>query len=235
MTAKGSGTVIPLIIGAAAAGLVGLALSGDDKKNSSTTTAEEIPSDKRNLLLTAPAEGQLVSLSEVGDKNFSSLGFRGAAVKDNRTGKIISPFNGRVLEIFDDGLYVESSDGVGLAIQFGQGKFFFFGEGDQIKNHDVLAEINLQVSSIVMFAVTNDKDFGDITFEANGQTLTLHATENFSTEDNDMEGRKFTILGETGSGKTCYLLGMYYEMSMSVAGYTVIATDPDADKNLTLR
>ena len=50
-----------------------------------------------------------------------------------------------------------------------------------------------------------------------------------------MEGRKFTILGETGSGKTCYLLGMYYEMSMSVAGYTVVATDPDADKNLTLR
>ena len=50
-----------------------------------------------------------------------------------------------------------------------------------------------------------------------------------------MDGRKFTILGETGLGKTCYLLGMYYEMSMSVAGYTVIATDPDADKNLTLR
>ena len=28
---------------------------------------------------------------------------------------------------------------------------------------------------------------------------------------------KFTILGETGSGKTCYLLGMYYEMTMGVA------------------
>ena len=50
-----------------------------------------------------------------------------------------------------------------------------------------------------------------------------------------MDGRKFTILGETGSGKTCYLLGMYYEMSMSVAGYTVVATNPDDDKNLTLR
>ena len=50
-----------------------------------------------------------------------------------------------------------------------------------------------------------------------------------------MNERKFTILGETGSGKTCYLLGMYYEMSMGYAGYTVTATDPDADKNLTLR
>ena len=46
---------------------------------------------------------------------------------------------------------------------------------------------------------------------------------------------KFTILGETGSGKTCYLLGMYYEMTMGLAGYTVVATNPDDDKNLTLR
>lgn len=59
--------------------------------------------------------------------------------------------------------------------------------------------------------------------------------QNSSTENSDMYGRKFTILGETGSGKTCYLLGMYYEMSMGVAGYTVVATDPDADKSLTLR
>ena len=50
-----------------------------------------------------------------------------------------------------------------------------------------------------------------------------------------MEGRKFTILGETSSGKTCYLLGMYYEMAMGVAGYTVIATNPDDDRNLTRR
>ena len=50
-----------------------------------------------------------------------------------------------------------------------------------------------------------------------------------------MEGRKFTILGETGSGKTCYLLGMYYEMAMGVAGYTVIATNSEDDAKLTER
>lgn len=46
---------------------------------------------------------------------------------------------------------------------------------------------------------------------------------------------KFTILGETGSGKTCYLLGMYYEMAMGVAGYNLVTKNPDDDKNLTLR
>lgn len=47
--------------------------------------------------------------------------------------------------------------------------------------------------------------------------------------------RKFTILGETGSGKTCYLLGMYFEMSAGIAGYTVIAENEDDNKNLTSR
>lgn len=46
---------------------------------------------------------------------------------------------------------------------------------------------------------------------------------------------KFTILGETGSGKTCYLLGMYFEMTMGVAGYTLLADNPDEDKDLSLR
>ena len=40
----------------------------------------------------------------------------------------------------------------------------------------------------------------------------------------DIPGR-FTILGESGSGKTCYLLGMYNKMRNHVAGYTVIAED----------
>ena len=52
-------------------------------------------------------------------------------------------------------------------------------------------------------------------------------------EENDYY--KFTILGETGSGKTCYLLGMYFEMSMGVAGYTIITENADDDKNLATR
>ena len=50
-----------------------------------------------------------------------------------------------------------------------------------------------------------------------------------------MGSSKFAILGATGSGKTCYLLGMYYEMSMDIANYMVVATDPFTDRMLMKR
>ena len=46
---------------------------------------------------------------------------------------------------------------------------------------------------------------------------------------------KFTILGETGSGKTCYLLGMYYEMSAGIGGYSIIAPNHDDEHELSIR
>lgn len=53
-----------------------------------------------------------------------------------------------------------------------------------------------------------------------------------STGDSDMDGRKFTILGEQLSGKTCYLLAMYCEMSQGVNGYSIVAQDDNLDTEL---
>ena len=50
-----------------------------------------------------------------------------------------------------------------------------------------------------------------------------------------MEERKFTILGETGSGKTCYLLGMYNEMTMGIAGYSTVIEDKEVESRLADR
>ena len=50
-----------------------------------------------------------------------------------------------------------------------------------------------------------------------------------------MEKTKFTILGETGSGKTCYLLGMYYKMKQGRGGYSIIAPKYDDDTELSVR
>lgn len=49
-----------------------------------------------------------------------------------------------------------------------------------------------------------------------------------------MADTKFTILGMTGSGKTCYLLGMYYKMCAGMDGYS-ITTDEDSDVELRNR
>lgn len=56
---------------------------------------------------------------------------------------------------------------------------------------------------------------------------------NFFTEreDIDMADTQITILGMSGAGKTCYLLGLYYKMGSGLKGYT-IATDEDTDVEL---
>ena len=49
-----------------------------------------------------------------------------------------------------------------------------------------------------------------------------------------MADTQITILGMTGSGKTCYLLGLYYKMASGMKGYT-ITTDEDTDLDLRKR
>lgn len=46
-----------------------------------------------------------------------------------------------------------------------------------------------------------------------------------------MADTQITILGMSGAGKTCYLLGLYYKMGSGLKGYT-ITTDDDTDVQL---
>lgn len=46
-----------------------------------------------------------------------------------------------------------------------------------------------------------------------------------------MANTQITILGMSGAGKTCYLLGLYYKMGAGMRGYT-ITTDEDTDVQL---
>lgn len=50
-------------------------------------------------------------------------------------------------------------------------------------------------------------------------------------ENNTMADTQITILGMSGAGKTCYLLGLYYKMGAGLRGYT-ITTDEDTDVQL---
>ena len=200
----------------------------------------------RNIMLNAPVEnGQFMSLKDCGEAPFANGAYgRGAAVR-NTSGRIISPFSGRVLKIFRNAIELESNNGIKLLIQIGCNSFYEVSckENQQISAYQILAYFN--VNKIVMFTVKNDSDFGDITFQLGGQNYTIKGggnsapRANNSTGDDNMaeetQSRRFTILGETGSGKTCYLLGMYYEMSMGEAGYTVVATNEEDDAKLAER
>lgn len=45
-----------------------------------------------------------------------------------------------------------------------------------------------------------------------------------------MEDARFTALGISGSGKTCYVLGMYYEMCIGVRGFTLATQNSTSGK-----
>ena len=45
-----------------------------------------------------------------------------------------------------------------------------------------------------------------------------------------MADTRFTGLGLSGSGKTCYVLGMYYEMCVGLRGFTLTTTNQTASK-----
>lgn len=49
-----------------------------------------------------------------------------------------------------------------------------------------------------------------------------------------MADTRITILGMSGAGKTCYLLGLYYKMDPGLKGYTIVAND-DTDVQLRNR
>ena len=45
-----------------------------------------------------------------------------------------------------------------------------------------------------------------------------------------MADTRFTALGMSGSGKTCYVLGMYYEMSVGIRGFNLVTNNNTAYK-----
>lgn len=198
----------------------------------------------RNIILNAPVEsGQFMSLKDCGETSFVNGAMGHGAAAGNTNGRIIAPFSGRVLTVYRNAMEIVSNDGIKLFIQVGDSAFYeeCVEENQQISATQILAYFN--INRVVMFTVKNAAEYGDITFQLGGQNYTLKpqdiGTANNSKENDNMaeenQERRFTILGETGSGKTCYLLGMYYEMSMGEAGYTVVATNEEDDSKLAER
>ena len=49
-----------------------------------------------------------------------------------------------------------------------------------------------------------------------------------------MDKKKFTILGETHSGKTCYLLAMYTKLNAGIKGYSIVTQDTTLNSTLMM-
>ncbi|MGL6202594.1 MAG: PTS sugar transporter subunit IIA [Lachnospiraceae bacterium] len=135
---------------------------------------------KRNsgLKVLAPLEGEAVSLTQVNDPTFSEgiLG-KGMAIRPSG-GRVVSPVNGKVTQMFETGhaVTLESAEGIEILIHVGIDTVRLKGEhytihartGDQVKAGELLMEFdNDSIKSagfdtITPVVVCNTEDFNTV-------------------------------------------------------------------------
>jgi PTS system sucrose-specific IIC component len=135
----------------------------------------------KDIIITSPIKGEIISLSEVKDAVFSSgaLG-KGAAIMPS-DGKVVAPFDGIVSALFETkhAIGLVSTDGVELLIHIGfdtvnlGGNYFtaYITQGDRIKKGELLVEFDkdaivksgYDVTTPVV--VTNADQYGNVSIK----------------------------------------------------------------------
>ena len=164
----------------------------------------------RDIRLTIPLEGELIPLSAVKDMVFSTGAMgRGAAVK-NPQGKVVAPFDGEITVFFETkhAIGLKSADGVEVLIHVGMDTVKLNGEhftaqaaqGDKVKKGQVLLTFDPAAireagyDTTTPVVVTNAAEFGDITVEYGGQSITSKAAAGGAAAAADAEDHSFDDL-----------------------------------------
>ena len=164
----------------------------------------------RDIRLTSPLEGELIPLSAVKDMVFSTGAMgRGAAVK-NPQGKVVAPFDGEITVFFETkhAIGLKSADGVEVLIHVGMDTVKLNGEhftaqaaqGDKVKKGQVLLTFDPAAireagyDTTTPVVVTNAAEFGDITVEYGGQSITSKAAAGGAAAAADAEDHSFDDL-----------------------------------------
>lgn len=164
----------------------------------------------KDIRLTSPLEGELIPLSAVKDMVFSTGAMgRGAAVK-NPQGKVVAPFDGEITVFFETkhAIGLKSADGVEVLIHVGMDTVKLNGEhftaqaaqGDKVKKGQVLLTFDPAAireagyDTTTPVVVTNAAEFGDITVEYGGQSITSKAAAGGAAAAADAEDHSFDDL-----------------------------------------
>ena len=164
----------------------------------------------RDIRLTSPLEGELIPLSAVKDMVFSTGAMgRGAAVR-NPQGKVVAPFDGEITVFFETkhAIGLKSADGVEVLIHVGMDTVKLNGEhftaqaaqGDKVKKGQVLLTFDPAAireagyDTTTPVVVTNAAEFGDITVEYGGQSVTSKAAAGGAAAAADAEDHSFDDL-----------------------------------------
>ena len=164
----------------------------------------------RDIRLMSPLAGELIPLSAVKDMVFSTGAMgRGAAVR-NPQGKVVAPFDGEITVFFETkhAIGLKSADGVELLIHVGMDTVKLNGEhftaqaaqGDKVKKGQVLLTFDPAAireagyDTTTPVVVTNAAEFGDITVEYGGQSITSKAAAGGAAAAADAEDHSFDDL-----------------------------------------
>ena len=159
------------------------AVTADVTETTGTTeTVENIEIADNNKVeetLTSPVNGTQISLSEVADETFASEMLGTTVAVEPADGKIVSPCDGEVSNIFETGhaVCITTESGGELLIHIGidtvkmDGKGFTkkVSDGDKVYAGDILVEANLEeiknagYQTTTMMILTNTDEFGNVT------------------------------------------------------------------------
>ncbi|RSL34598.1 PTS glucose transporter subunit IIA [Salibacterium salarium] len=119
----------------------------------------------KEVIIKSPVSGKYVDLTDIPDPTFSEKRMGDGFAVEPDEGKIVSPINGKIVQIFPSkhAIGIKSEEGLDILIHIGLENVSLKGigfevhvnEGDRIKTGDILIEFNLEeVVQDSMCAVT---------------------------------------------------------------------------------
>ncbi|SES22842.1 PTS system, D-glucosamine-specific IIC component [Gracilibacillus ureilyticus] len=164
------------------------------KTETEQTEKEEIVENKlEDLEFTSPMTGEILPLSEVPDQVFSQkMMGDGFAIKPSK-GEVVSPVNGKIINIFptkhaigilaENGTEILIHIGIDTVNLKGEGFTAKAAEGDQIKQGQVLMEVDLDYVQENAPSIVTPVIFTNL---PEGQEVKLNVSGNVNKEDKDI-------------------------------------------------
>ena len=168
----------------ASAGAAAAETAGAEKETGAAANAEEAAAQITEETVKSPVRGRIIPLSEVSDETFSSEMLGTTVAVEPEDGRVVSPCDGEVINVFDTGhaVCIATKSGGELLIHIGVdtvklgGKGFTkkVSDGQQVRAGDVLIEADLDTiraegyPAATMVILTNADAYSEVEKAAPG-------------------------------------------------------------------
>lgn len=168
----------------AGAGAAAAETAGTEKETGAAANAEEAAAQITEETVKSPVRGRIIPLSEVSDETFSSEMLGTTVAVEPEDGRVVSPCDGEVINVFDTGhaVCIATKSGGELLIHIGVdtvklgGKGFTkkVSDGQQVRAGDVLIEADLDTiraegyPAATMVILTNADEYSEVEKAAPG-------------------------------------------------------------------